>query len=232
MEYLKNEYHKYLEKEPDLTFEQWFPYKAHAFRSLVRQLQQHLRPSSKILEVGFGSGYGLSLLESQGHKTYGAEIADYTFDYANRVFSEKGLTPRLVKANGFHLPFPEGTFDFVFNVGTIEHFDLARQPAFLSEMVRVSRDQILISTPNDHPDSYYQKFKQSEKYSSEEEHLTDLRNLCRIVDLEPIHSGGFHSARDEGPSLVKMMDGEMALSDSERERLGFLKYVLANKPKR
>jgi len=233
MEYLRQEYEDYKKaRERGETFEQCNPFKAHAFISLARQLQPHLRSGSRILEVGFGSGYGLSLLEALGNRTVGAEIADYTFDYANSVYDEKGLTPRLVKADGFQLPFQDDSFDLVLNVGTIEHFVPERQKHFVKEMARVSRDQVLISTPNDSPDSGWARFKQSPVYCPEEEHLLDLNELSQNLGLEVTRTGGFHAASTQNArSIDELQEREFAMNDQDRARFGFLKYTLSRKNK-
>jgi hypothetical protein len=56
---------------------------------------------------------------------------------------------RFVRANGFSLPFRDGTFDVVHSSAVIEHVGaLARQGAFVRECCRVARRAVFITTPN------------------------------------------------------------------------------------
>jgi hypothetical protein len=58
-----------------------------------------------------------------------------------------GLT--FVQANGLDLPFPDGAFDIVHSSAVIEHVgSAANQARFLSELWRVARRGLFITTPN------------------------------------------------------------------------------------
>jgi ubiquinone/menaquinone biosynthesis C-methylase UbiE len=55
---------------------------------------------------------------------------------------------KLICANGLNLPFKHETFDLVLSSQVIEHLKEADHEAFVEELTRVSRDVILITTPN------------------------------------------------------------------------------------
>jgi GT2 family glycosyltransferase len=56
-----------------------------------------------------------------------------------------------VQANGWHLPFRDGTFDLVCSLDILEHVPGEHRPAFLSEVLRVSRDGVYLAFPFDSP---------------------------------------------------------------------------------
>ncbi len=62
MEYLQKEFDDYIKgRSQGKSFEEIFPLKAHAFRSLYKQIGGSFS-GKRVLEVGCGSGYFLSLL--------------------------------------------------------------------------------------------------------------------------------------------------------------------------
>ena len=54
-----------------------------------------------------------------------------------------------VQANGLQLPFRDGAFDLVCSLDTLEHIPAEHRPAFLSELLRVTRDGLYLAFPFD-----------------------------------------------------------------------------------
>ena len=54
-----------------------------------------------------------------------------------------------VQASGVQLPFRDGAFDLVCSLDTLEHIPGEQRPAFLSEILRVSRDGLYLAFPFD-----------------------------------------------------------------------------------
>lgn len=50
----------------------------------------------------------------------------------------------LVRGDGLHLPFADGTVDVVVSTLTLHHFDASRAVAAVREMARVARDRVLV----------------------------------------------------------------------------------------
>jgi SAM-dependent methyltransferase len=72
------------------------------------------------------------------------EIVDRTRDFWSRL----GIpaTPVIHHADLYHLPFPDASFDLVWNFDSVP---LVEHPAdFIAEMARVSRDLVLVIVPN------------------------------------------------------------------------------------
>jgi hypothetical protein len=118
------------------------------------------------------------------------------------------LYPGLVfkKADGRDLPFPDGSFDVVHSSAVLEHVgSRANQEKFLSELVRVARRVLFITTPNRwfpievHTVLPFVHWLPPEAFRailtwlghdtlSREEHLnllgaTDIRRLCRRIGV-------------------------------------------------
>lgn len=255
MEYLRKEHQKYREgREVGRSFESQFPLKAHAFRSLDYQLGGIYPNLRSVLEVGPGSGYFLSTLAKRGLNVTGVDIDEEFVEYSKEVFKERGVQGKIIKGDGMNLPFPNNYFDLSLNVGTIEHFSDEEQIRFMQEMTRVSRHFVLISTPNEKPESLYQNFKVNSKfYCQERENIPELNGLVRLVGCEPVMESGFHViARGancsqnfrniyaaKGLNLPKedytdldldyLLDCEKKFTQEELRNLAFLKYTLAQK---
>jgi len=79
-------------------------------------------PGSFILDIGCGSGGALRALERGGAIAVGIDLSRAALDLA-RVAAPSA---HLVQGDGARLPFPDGRFARVLNLGNLEHFaDLA-----------------------------------------------------------------------------------------------------------
>jgi ubiquinone/menaquinone biosynthesis C-methylase UbiE len=56
-----------------------------------------------------------------------------------------------IQAAGHALPFPDNSFDLVCSLDTLEHISGKDRPAFLAELLRVSRDGLYVAFPYDSP---------------------------------------------------------------------------------
>src|ERR1700691_2968328 len=54
-----------------------------------------------------------------------------------------------VQATGLALPFPDESFDLVCSLDTLEHLPGEDRPAFLAELLRVTRDGLYVAFPFD-----------------------------------------------------------------------------------
>lgn len=92
---------------------------------------------STILEVGSNIGINLESLNSLGYKAIGIEPNEYAV--------KKGieLGRPIVQGTGFHLPWPDETFDLVFTAGVLMHIPDANYKYVMSEIWRVSKKYAL-----------------------------------------------------------------------------------------
>lgn len=71
-------------------------------------LNNYLDESAKVLDVGFGLGYGLNILSIKAREAYGVDVDKKTYEYCQQTLV--GRNPRLVELNlydGYHLNYPD-----------------------------------------------------------------------------------------------------------------------------
>lgn len=103
-----------------------------------------------VLEAGCGSGKATILLNKKLNKTL-LDISKSTLDYAKYIattFNVENIN--LVEGNIFSMPFEKGEFDFVWNVGVIEHYELNEIKLIIEEMSRVCNKNgiVAVGMPN------------------------------------------------------------------------------------
>ncbi|MDD5038126.1 MAG: class I SAM-dependent methyltransferase, partial [Dehalococcoidales bacterium] len=108
-----------------------------------------------VLEVGCGSGiYTLALLRNMpNYPDNTAVLVDYSpiaLGVARKNGEKNSVIVNLVLADAFKLPFPNGTFDIVWNAGVNEHFKGEERQSIFNEMARVckSKGQVVVIVPN------------------------------------------------------------------------------------
>jgi ubiquinone/menaquinone biosynthesis C-methylase UbiE/uncharacterized protein YbaR (Trm112 family) len=96
-----------------------------------------------ILEIGVGSGGNLPWVERDLPRgleveIWGVDLSRQMIEYCRRRLARgNGRAVRLALADGHALPFPDGTFDRVYNVGGMGTYRDPRRA--LAEMARVAR---------------------------------------------------------------------------------------------
>lgn len=111
----------------------------------VRKVSDSSSPS-RLLDIGSGAGVGASLIASTAGISH-VSCIDLSVPALHEV-RKRGFSPLIASAEGYKLPFPDGTFNIVVLDEVIEH--LVDTDSIMSEIHRVlTRDgQLLISTPN------------------------------------------------------------------------------------
>lgn len=105
---------------------------------------------NSILEAGSGSGKATILLNKKLHKTL-LDISPVALEYAKRIankFEVKNIN--FIEGNIFSMPFKNNNFDFVWNIGVIEHYELDDIKSIIKEMVRVCNKSgiVAVGMPN------------------------------------------------------------------------------------
>jgi len=124
----------------------WFSSKAYA------EYGKWLSPfDGKILDAGFGTGrFCLALAKDYpGSEIHGLDISQNLVDDANRAAGHLELeNATFHRGDILNMPFPDNTFDVVFNEGVIEH--LPEYEDAFREMVRVAKPggKIIVGVPN------------------------------------------------------------------------------------
>jgi ubiquinone/menaquinone biosynthesis C-methylase UbiE len=102
----------------------------------------------RVLEIACGTGRFTSMLAEQGANIIALDISSAMLRQGREKAIQNGVSDHLefIRGDAARLPFPDDYFDTVF---AMRFFHLADTPAsFLSEMSRVSREQVFFDTFN------------------------------------------------------------------------------------
>ncbi|MCC6155938.1 MAG: class I SAM-dependent methyltransferase [Candidatus Hydrogenedentes bacterium] len=129
-----------------------------------RFYDEYLKPwvqrenAARVLEVGSGMGFGIRFLNEDGIEAYGIDIPCLA-----KFWKRAGNDPaHFINCDGARMPFPDGFFDAVYTLGTIEHIGTKvghytlednykeTRVAFAKEMLRVTKPggRLLVTCPN------------------------------------------------------------------------------------
>ena len=100
-----------------------------------------INPNDKILEVATGLGHSfLALLElaDSANTVYGVDLSPAMLEKTRRLTLKKGYTNfDLREGDARHLPFPDETFDVIYNSYMLDLIPLADLPVVLDEFCRL-----------------------------------------------------------------------------------------------
>lgn len=124
-------------------------YRCHGIRqmdSFFIWILELLKPTrgQRLLDVSCGEGQLLRFAVERGLEAYGLDISDV----AARIAQEQASLAKVFVGNGEALPYSDNTFDYVTNIGSLEHYENPAQG--VQEMVRVLREggKTCIVVPN------------------------------------------------------------------------------------
>jgi SAM-dependent methyltransferase len=93
-------------------------------RNLQRLLRRYISMGDKVLEIGFAPGKQLAYVANEyGAKVSGLDYSKSGTDFARELFGALGIDGDLRCEDVFSTSFPPNSFDVVYSVGVIEHFD-------------------------------------------------------------------------------------------------------------
>ncbi len=110
-------------------------YKLEPFISKYARFEQWRGLS--VLEVGVGAGTDAEQFARAAAKYSGIDLTERGVALTRRRLELLGLVGSIERANAEKLPFPDGSFDFVYSWGVIHHSPHAEVAA--REMIRVCR---------------------------------------------------------------------------------------------
>ncbi len=97
-------------------------------------IQSALPPKpARVCELGVGGGWQLHLLHEEGYDVFGCDVSLKDFP------ANSPIRDRVKEISGSRLPFPDNHFDATYSCDVLEHVHPAERPAFLAEMVRVTK---------------------------------------------------------------------------------------------
>lgn len=163
--------------------------------------QAGIRPGDKVLEVAVGPGATLLEIMKRVEKTnlvYGVDLSPKMLAQARRLVNDAGYTNLdLQEADARRLPFPEGTFDVLYNSYMLDLLPLKDLPVVLSEFRRVLKPGgrlVLVNFSKEYGSSrtWYERFYLSLPKSW----VPYLLGGCRPVLMEElIKESGFGEVR-------------------------------------
>jgi len=103
-------------------------------KRLIETVIEFTPSHGKVLEVGFGSGLTLILLQDLTVKVYGVELDRQLLLRTHSRTSQL----RLLRCDARKLPFKDKIFDTVYHQGFLEHFDNTTITTLLREQKRVA----------------------------------------------------------------------------------------------
>jgi ubiquinone/menaquinone biosynthesis C-methylase UbiE len=99
-----------------------------------------------VCEIGVGTGQTLSWVQRMGAKSCtGVDFSPTAVELGRRLSPECTF----VEGDAFALPFPDKSFDLVYSLGMIEHYDKETQMKLIREQMRVARECVFIEVPYD-----------------------------------------------------------------------------------
>lgn len=106
--------------------------------------QLSIKEGETVLEIGFGTGYGLKSIAQKAGKTgkvYGIDISSGMLQVTRKKLEKARLTDsvELCSGDAMYLPYREDAFAAVFMSFTLELFDTPEIPKVLGEIKRVLR---------------------------------------------------------------------------------------------
>jgi len=154
---------------------------------------EYAMKSSRILEVGAGNGRMIRILRKNGIKS-----DFFAVDITRRVREINNYNANSVMADARALPFKNGSFDFVYSLGVIEHFPETEQA--INEQARVLKKggYVFITVPHLSLFAFHRYFKflkekEYKKGTFEEVRgrnlkLKDIKKWCESANLKIIEN--------------------------------------------
>jgi SAM-dependent methyltransferase len=175
----------------------------YVYRDVVKVAETFLAglEGRSILEVGCGRGATLLEFARRGANVVGLDYSEEALAICEKLRSCDGIAGRatFVNANAKRMPFAANSFDFVFSVGLVEHFQDPR--IILAEQYRVLRPSgyLLVKVPQKY--SLYTALKKvmirfgKWPYGGWETEFSDheLSSLVSEVGLDPQYVYGYGS---------------------------------------
>jgi len=126
------------------TVEEYLGLLRHLF--VYEHVKAQLKATDRVLEVGFGEGYGAGLLSTGCGHIVALDVNQAIVDYANNKYGNEQCVFQYY--DGHRFPFDDSVFDAVVTFQVIEHIE--DDAGFVREIHRVLKDGGLayITTPN------------------------------------------------------------------------------------
>jgi len=117
--------------------------------NLLRVITEYTRPGMRVLEIGCAPGKYLAYLAKVQKATVcGVDYSEPGVAFSRRLFSKLNLPGEFRCENIFTTTLPEASFDLVYSLGVIEHFEDARAIVQKHLFLTKPGGRVVITIPN------------------------------------------------------------------------------------
>ena len=132
------------ESDPIERLNHWNPLIRKAYRSRYSScLNQIIKHSGNLLELGIGGGYTIPFLINKGFKVIGLDLHD-KLKYIKKIYED---VDSLVRGNALNLPFVSDSIDVVLVVSLLEHLDDPKKAILEIKRVLKKNGKVVIGIP-------------------------------------------------------------------------------------
>ena len=169
------------------------PVQAAAYQLAV---SDYIHPGDRILDVGFGLGYGLRMMAHEAEELCGIEIDRRAVSRGVRFLRGIPAIRELQQYDGCTIPYQSAAFDVVTCIDVLEH--VHDYVGLIRELLRTSKRVVLISTPNRRPEYTMPDGRPRNRWHLREWSFEELDTILRAVPHIDIE-WNFLSGPWEGP---------------------------------
>ncbi len=200
--------------------EEFLSYLRHVFA--YEYAEEKIPHNSKILEVGFGDGYGTEMLNNSSKikKIIGIDIDSETVAHAKSHHKKCDFR----EYDGVKIPFKDNTFDAVVSFQVIEHVKDVQN--YLKEIKRVLKKggRVFITTPNRN----YRLGKNEKPWNPFHLREYDKNSLEKDIlkVFSKVHIKGIHGTKEIDSVEKKRVENIRKTVDlSKKDKLGLRKLL-------
>jgi ubiquinone/menaquinone biosynthesis C-methylase UbiE len=157
---------------------------------------EYLFYGDRVIDVGFGIGYGLEIIAKKAEKVYGIEIDKKAVNFVRKQKLSNCKICDLRYYDGKRIPYPDKFFDVVVCVDVIEH--VKNYLLLIIEMFRVSNRMVLISTPNRRPENTRKNGKPTNPWHLREWSFEEFDQILKMIPSTKV-DWNFINGPLEGP---------------------------------
>jgi len=112
------------------------------YRFRADEIMPKLDENALVLDIGAGRGLWTMSLLKRGYRVLGIDYVESIVESVNKRIAEEGFTDRarFIVANALDIPFVDGGFDAVTDVGTFQHIKKHNWGTYVDETCRVLKD--------------------------------------------------------------------------------------------
>lgn len=166
----------------DRVFKQWIV--EHYLQKRVRLIRRFLKPGSRILDTGCGTGTIAAALTQDGFRAMGIDASRGMLLQASR------RAVPAAQATALNLPFADGTFDGTLTFATLHHLETPEHVRrCISEMVRVTRSGGVVIVSDHNPvNPYWRSIMKRVPQDCGDERLVPLKEILEVLSELPVSS--------------------------------------------